>query len=387
MKNIFTTENIHFLSSWAGLDKEITDEIVKFSQKNSGNDEFIRGFEQVHQRLYFNENYSIKKDDEFSAIQTRLQGDAGKYNLLMALSGIPDALEIHRQKNIPENITRDTLGDISLRAEFCRGKNTIDMPAETLGWCKGYLTGKLFRLGRLQFKPCQFYDVHVFRNRASGKVIALMQGNTTFNSKGLYDGTNGVFDENAWTSTLEMNDQEAIGFPIEPNGYTSKRLVSLSLDEWEKILAPGDPMLDIHIPAGGSMSHENCRASISKADVFFSEYFPDLPFKGFVCRSWFLDPQLSNILPDSSNIVKFQQSCYLFPTIGGDASAITRVFGEEYINMPIAKFPQDTSLRRAIADFMEKGGRPGMGAGFFLREDLPWHINAYYHPQKKLNNR
>ncbi len=377
MKNMFTTENIRCLSSWAGLDKETTDEIIKFSQRILKNDEYLRIFEHTHQGLYFAENYSLKEDDEFVSIQAELQEDAGKYNLLLALSGIPGALEIHRQRNIPENISRDTLKDISVWTKFFRGKNIIGVAAETLNWCKGYLTGKLFRLGRLQFKYCQFYDIYVFRNRTSGKTIALLQGNTVLNNKGLYDGTNGVFDENAWTSKLEINDRLANGFPIKPDGYASKKLISLSLDEWEKILIPGNPMLDIHIPADGSMSNEACTESIAQANHFFSKHFPELHFKGFVCRAWFLDPQLNNILPASSNIVKFQHSCYLFPTSGGETNTITRVFGGEYINTPNAELPRDTSLRRAIADFMKKGGRPGMGAGFFLKEDLPWRINAY----------
>ena len=67
----------------------------------------------------------------------------------------------------------------------------------------------------------------------------------------------------------------------------------------------GDPILEVHIPALGKLTPEECNKSIALAKEFFAEHFPSYEYKAFTCHSWLLDKTLSKFLPEDSNIIKF----------------------------------------------------------------------------------
>ena len=67
------------------------------------------------------------------------------------------------------------------------------------------------------------------------------------------------------------------------------REVTLPLKDWQQVLAPGDGVLDTHIPGGGKMGPEACRDTMARALDFFPRYFPERPFVGFACGSWIVD--------------------------------------------------------------------------------------------------
>ncbi len=125
--------------------------------------------------------------------------------------------------------------------------------------------------------------------------------------------------------------------------------MTLSHHEWEPALTPGDPILEVHIPAGGDMTVERCRASMRQALEFFPRYFPDKPFVGFACGSWILNPELDRIYRPDSNMVLWQR------------------------DVDPATAPRDTNLRRALLDHLDAGGRLLGGGMFLLLEDFVWH--------------
>ena len=67
----------------------------------------------------------------------------------------------------------------------------------------------------------------------------------------------------------------------------------------------GEPILEIHIPAIGKLTPEDCKDSIAAAKEFFKKYFPSYDYKAFTCHSWLLDETLRKYLPPESNIIKF----------------------------------------------------------------------------------
>lgn len=70
-------------------------------------------------------------------------------------------------------------------------------------------------------------------------------------------------------------------------------------------LVKGDATVDVHIPRGGRLSPEECRASFLQARVFLAKHFPDYSYAYFTCNSWLLDPTLIEFLPRESNIIEF----------------------------------------------------------------------------------
>ena len=56
------------------------------------------------------------------------------------------------------------------------------------------------------------------------------------------------------------------------------------------------------------MDFEACGESMRTALAFFPRHFPErLPAVAFVCSTWFFDAQYQQILPATSNIVRFQR--------------------------------------------------------------------------------
>ena len=108
----------------------------------------------------------------------------------------------------------------------------------------------------------------------------------------------------------------------------------------------GEPILEIHIPALGKLTPEDCNKSIAAAKEFFKKYFPSYDYKAFTCHSWLLDETLRKYLPDESNIIKF-------------ADMFTRTDSEESSELLRYVFRWDTNavnVRHAVANssFAEK---------------------------------
>ena len=78
--------------------------------------------------------------------------------------------------------------------------------------------------------------------------------------------------------------------------YTEDRVVlalrhevRLPTARWRQVLAPGDPVLGLHMPPGSPLDFALCGESLQGALEFFPRHYPDQPFRAFACESWLLD--------------------------------------------------------------------------------------------------
>ncbi|MDD5728112.1 MAG: acyltransferase domain-containing protein, partial [Victivallales bacterium] len=292
----------------------------------------------------------------------QIMGSSGyAYNLILALSGYPAAGEIHRKLGIPGEICRDTCSDLRVWCDFFRQTaKVIGISSGILSWMQLHLSGKLYRLGRLQFISGTFdANLTAYKNKITGAVLALAADGIKIDSGGWLAGEDDTGSADLWTAGLEQKGTRLIGNPVI-DGRIRRRKRSISLDEWEIALEAGDPVLAIHIPAIGPLVFESCLDSIKRAVPFFTEHFPSQgSIRGFCCKSWLLDPQLRKILPDSSNIVKFQQKFHLFPIPhqSPHLSTVRHIFGDVSRYGSINEYPRTTSMQKASVKFMMNGGR------------------------------
>ncbi|MFJ5985965.1 acyltransferase domain-containing protein [Lentzea sp. NPDC092896] len=127
----------------------------------------------------------------------------------------------------------------------------------------------------------------------------------------------------------------------------------------------GTPVLEVHIPGDGPMTPEACDESFRRARPFFTAHFPDESYEYGTCRSWLLDPQLADFLPESSNIVRFQRLWSLFgPTPDCDSDVLEFVHHLPPGTGDLATLPQDTTLQRAIVSHLQSGGHWRQGCGW-----------------------
>ncbi len=323
-----------------------------------------------HFLLFRKHDYPINALMPWLAVKERLEGDAGLFPVLILLTGIPHIRNFYEEKQIPESILKDTLSDLVIWIKDYQSKYG-HFGFNHLFWLMHHFQGKLFRLGRLQFVPSSFHgEIKVYRNLYTGSLKVLSSGGVKFRPDGQVDGTNDIFaNDRAWFSIFVEDDESIQGCPIHPNGYALFERIILPKNTYELELQKGDPILDIHIPAGEKLTRQSCLDSYHKAVDFFRRYFPEISPKGFSCQSWLLDNQLTKILPSTSNIVQFQQDYYGYPFLTDDFQTFERVFGNK--PQDYGKVDCKTPLQKSIIDFVKKGNNMRMGAGFFLKKEGP----------------
>lgn len=128
-------------------------------------------------------------------------------------------------------------------------------------------------------------------------------------------------------------------------------------------LKNGDKMLDVHIQQEGSFTDELCGESLELAKTFYRKYFPEYDFKGFICHSWLLSPGLSQVLPETSNIIKFGKRFTIIENQAqNDGQAIERIFDTKFKD---SKAPL-TSLQIKARKLLDEGGHLGNALGVIL---------------------
>lgn len=121
-------------------------------------------------------------------------------------------------------------------------------------------------------------------------------------------------------------------------------------------LEKGTQVINLHIPATGPMPVESCIDSMKQMREFFRVYRPEIDWQAFVCHSWLLDPQLQDLLPESSNIVQFQKLGTIIEETDKVSDAVFRVFGAKAAKEGIDSVPWTTSMQQTLGKFLSGGG-------------------------------
>ena len=131
-------------------------------------------------------------------------------------------------------------------------------------------------------------------------------------------------------------------------------------------LNPESRVLNTHIPRTGErLDPESVRASYEQGGRFFRERFGIDPVV-FVCNSWLLYPRNREVLSPDSNLYSFI-SAFDILKVGeyDDYSEVWRLFDVNY-DGDVDHLPQDTSFRRAYADWIRKGEKTGGAYGVYV---------------------
>lgn len=314
-------------------------------------------------------------------VETPLGRDGALLYLLSLISGYESMQRIHREHAIPEDVVADTLSQIELYLrQTTEEQGYPEVVPHLIAWLMNHYTGIIYKLARLQFQfGSSHYKIRVFRNRETEQVLALSEAGVRFRPDGQVlrecDDAKG-----SWEAWLSLSGDSAQGYPIVPHGHALSRQMRLPLDQWEQVLAPGDPVLHIHIPGGEPMDYDQCGEAFRRALEFFPRHFPDYRFTAFMCGSWLLNTALQDLAPPTSNMVRFQREVYLFPLGIADDSLPSALFGGLRRKMPhdLSNAPRATSLQRAYLDAVQAGQYTAGGGGcFLLPEDVDWGSQVY----------
>ncbi len=131
-------------------------------------------------------------------------------------------------------------------------------------------------------------------------------------------------------------------------------------------LKEGDPLIGVHIQAGSKLEIEECKRSFEMAREFFAKYFPEYQYEYFVCHSWLLDDTLKEILPASSNIIRFGDMFTKTSAIEHDI-IVRYVFGWDAKVSQVQNLPCNTALAKNVRRYIEEGKSFHITTGYIKR--------------------
>lgn len=122
----------------------------------------------------------------------------------------------------------------------------------------------------------------------------------------------------------------------------------------------GTKGLNVHIPEDGPLKYEACIESFRQAELFFADREGDRP-EFYMCDSWLLSPALEELLPKTSNIIRFQKLFRIVKVHYTFPQAEQRIFGEVLEDK--SGYPENTSLQKKAKAYILEGKDPGIGVG------------------------
>ena len=166
-----------------------------------------------------------------------------------------------------------------------------------------------------------------------------------------------------WFSRFYAMTRFALGrFQFEENDYDGN-----TITYGDYTLQKGDKVYGFHIPSHPIPLSDEVRIDSYKKAYEFYHAKNGINSPIFLCcGSWLLFKPYYDILPAKSNIRKFQDD-FDIKTVNyrdnfGDA---WRVFNDK-ADLPVNDWPEDTSMRKALKNHFQNGGKAGSGWGVIL---------------------
>ncbi|MFT4144333.1 MAG: acyltransferase domain-containing protein [Mobilitalea sp.] len=178
------------------------------------------------------------------------------------------------------------------------------------------------------------------------------------------------------------------GAHVFDRGWWTVRQISVKLFrigelEYELINWNDEPTISIHIPSDANLSREKCVESLKLAKDFMVKYFPEYANSKYICDSWLLSPTLKELLPNTSNIIGFQNMFDIVETKPDSMAFVEWVFKQDTSNIVrtapnelgitemvyqkrdinIDEMPENTSLQKKIKAYVKAEGSIGETLG------------------------
>ena len=148
----------------------------------------------------------------------------------------------------------------------------------------------------------------------------------------------------------------------------SCRLFRIGQLEYELTVLHGAPAVSLHIPTDVDFRPNVLHGSLRDGLEELYRLFPAYRNKTVFCHSWLLSPLLKDLLPATSNILRFQQLFDIVPDTVPCNDVLLWVFQNP--NLPKEDLPENTDLQRKLKRFFLDGGTFCEGRGT-LRLPIP----------------
>jgi hypothetical protein len=387
---ILNEDRLRYWCSRTGVAPQAVDELSAVARQIKDDSTLLAIFTAFHEATALRGEWMREwKPLPFDPTVQEVLGECTSLFYVVAyMAALPYVEKEYLRRGIGAQVLDETMSDFGLWM-FNFHERTGRWGFDRFMWIWRHLTGELFRLGRLQYVLTDFeYGASAFRNKSTRQVLLLADPAMKLRPDGYAAGAGRLrrddqpeeveppaAEPGEWQPVFAESEEGWRGNPVAPYGYALQPEIFLQREEWECLLRPGDPVLDIHIPRYAPFTAEACRDSLRRAFDFFTAQYPQRPFKATFCHTWFFTAQLQQILPSVSNIVRFQREFYLFPFPGGPGFLWSFVFNET--DFDPARAPRDTSLRRSVLDWLEAGKELFDLPGLLFHTPEEWGSQPY----------
>lgn len=289
---------------------------------------------------------------------------------LALCSQMPRCYEKLKKRNLPEEIIRASMAAPEVTVERYRQRYGGRSGFNQLAWYQRTAHGKLLRIGRLEIQiPATYQGFACAFENDNGKIV-LLAHNCQLHRDGFALGATGFEDATgAWIADIEETPDVWCGYPYDDRGYVLKEKISLDKRIWRKILSKGDPVVALHIPAGGKFDPQTIDQTLDEIRLFLRTYYPEYPYQAIACNSWMMNPKIIDLLGENSNI-----SCFCRRFIPATRKLPGRdvfdfVFAQGKGEIDLQKLPEDTSLRKKLKQYYLNGGVLHEMTGFFVSKE------------------
>ncbi len=272
---------------------------------------------------------------------------------------VPFSINSYRKRGVPDEYIRKNLPSFegSLQANIDK-LGRYGFTVHNVFWNWHQIECKILQVGRLNFEMRDDFPgrVYVYENAAGDTVI--FPHDRKFHRDGITLGSYGYEDEEgSFEATVTETEDSVTGYVTREDGRCENRTITLSKSEWKCMIRPGDKYISVHIPAGSGLTPESVAESYEKARNEFPSYFPEFEPKAFICFSWLMDPALSDLLGEHTNIAQFGKTFKRF-TIGSDGrDPFIFVFTKHSdVRDHYEQLPQNTTLERKLRELYMDGG-------------------------------
>ena len=143
-----------------------------------------------------------------------------------------------------------------------------------------------------------------------------------------------------------------------------------SYPQYADIAGADAAWINIHIPRSeNGLQEDEVVESFRLAAEKLEQYFPETAgrTKVFCTSTWLLSPELRDILPETSNIRRFQKHFKVLKYSESTGSFLSFGFDTTYKpDMDFSALPENSSLRRELKTRLLRGDKLHAGFGYFI---------------------
>lgn len=267
-----------------------------------------------------------------AAIQAAGAADAEGFCLAVLGWMLPDAVRLHKSMGADDAQIAATFYDTLRWANWHR-RETGRIGMAELHWAVLPYAGQLFQIGCLQYQPNQNHlPVHGFA--VSGSLLLLAA-----------DGAATRFVQEA---------DHVEGHLVNPaSGSIAPTATCLPTAGFRQVVAPGTPVLSLHIPAGADLTPAVVDESLRAARSFFTAC--GIPAEVCICYSWMLNPQLAEFFAQSSRVLMLANRFARIAVPGGQGGMDRFVFATDRPLAQITPAELRTSLQHKLYAYRTAG--------------------------------